>query len=328
MSVHSAATRNAIRLLHKTNVVGVGESDGEVIVYVSQKLPLSALAAGELVDPLLVDDDGNEVPTDVIESGEFWALGGGPQAHTSGLRPGASLGRYGQGGTGTLGCLVVTRDGKLHLLSNHHVIAAGSALGTRITHPGPGDARTRTRKIIGELRGFAPILFTGTNRMDAAIAEVTDMSAVVGNDAVVGMPSRVLPAVGTTVIKTGRTTGTTSGSVVAHNVTVSVNYGGGNVGRFTGQIVTSKMLSPGDSGSVGWLDNGRPWGLGFAGSGNRSIYNPLHEVFDYFGLSMLDAAEPPPSIKEWLTDLHEDVTTLRDQLNAMRAEIDAKIQEL
>lgn len=308
-AVHAATENNSEMLLEKANVIGVGEGDGEVIVFVTQKQPLSALSVGDVVDPEL--DDG--VPTDVVEVGEFKALGEVEKNnHTSGLRPGASIGRLNAGGTGTLGCLVM-KGGELHLLSNNHVIAGNNStpIGYKITHPGPGDASSSNRKVIGTLAAFVRIDFGGNNRLDAAIAKVTDFSSVVGNDAIVS-PLAPIPAVGTSVIKTGRTTATSTGKVVALNATISVSYGNSGTARFTGQIVTEDMLSPGDSGSVGRLPDGRPFGLGFAGSSTRSIFNPIKEVFDYFSLTLPDETPPPPpppdeGIKEFLTDLRNQI---------------------
>jgi hypothetical protein len=56
--------------------------------------------------------------------------------------------------------------------------------------------------------------------------------------------------VGTLVQKTGRTTGWTTGRLIAINATVDVNYGSGRVARFQEQLISTNMSAPGDSGSL------------------------------------------------------------------------------
>jgi hypothetical protein len=53
---------------------------------------------------------------------------------------------------------------------------------------------------------------------------------------------------GSTVVKTGRTTGVTAGSVILESAVITVNIGAGTA-IFADVIVTTKMLEPGDSGS-------------------------------------------------------------------------------
>lgn len=316
MSLYDTRTTYTEHLLGKKNVVGVGEGDGTVVVLVTCKEPLSELSAQDVVEPEL---DG--YPTEVIEVGIIKALCGesccscddNPNStnHTTGLRPGASVGRQNGSGTGTLGCLVL-RDGKLSLLSNNHVIGGNNSAppGTNITHPGPADSSNRP--VVAKLTETVPIVFSssGNNRLDASVAEITDVSRVVGNDAVKA-PVAGLPAVGTVVTKTGRTTGTNTGTVQALNATVTVNYGNSGSARFVGQIVTTEMLSPGDSGSVGHLSDGRPFGLGFAGSSSSSVYNPIGEVFEALQLSLPDADDTEPPLPPGETPPEERPTLQR-----------------
>lgn len=68
------------------------------------------------------------------------------------------------------------------------------------------------------------------------------------------------------VKKVARTTNLTVGRITAINATVDVGYGGGQVARFTDQIVTTNISAGGDSDSlVVTLDN-IAVGLLFAGS--------------------------------------------------------------
>jgi hypothetical protein len=86
------------------------------------------------------------------------------------------------------------------------------------------------------------------------------------------------PEIGLLVKKVGRTTGLTIGRIISLNTTVLVSYSHG-LARFVGQIITSHMSDPGDSGSlvVNYSDN-KPVGLLFAGSDIVTVLNPIADV--------------------------------------------------
>jgi streptogrisin B len=95
------------------------------------------------------------------------------------------------------------------------------------------------------------------------------------------------PAVGTTVIRDGSTTGTRSGRVTALNATV--NYGGGDV--VYGLIQTNVCAEPGDSGGSLYGSNGTAYGLTSGGSGNCSsggttFFQPVTEALSAYGVSV------------------------------------------
>ncbi|MFE9775480.1 S1 family peptidase [Streptomyces sp. NPDC005931] len=95
------------------------------------------------------------------------------------------------------------------------------------------------------------------------------------------------PAVGTTVIRDGSTTGTHSGRVTALNATV--NYGGGDV--VYGLIQTTVCAEPGDSGGPLYGSNGTAYGLTSGGSGNCSsggttFFQPVTEALSAYGVSV------------------------------------------
>ncbi|MEV6961635.1 S1 family peptidase [Streptomyces sp. NPDC051207] len=95
------------------------------------------------------------------------------------------------------------------------------------------------------------------------------------------------PAVGTTVIRDGSTTGTHSGRVTALNATV--NYGGGDV--VYGLIQTNVCAEPGDSGGSLYGSNGTAYGLTSGGSGNCSsggttFFQPVTEALSAYGVSI------------------------------------------
>lgn len=138
--------------------------------------------------------------------------------------------------------------------------------------------------LAGVVFRFVPIDFSPTaqNRVDAAAAITTPGLAsteILG----IGQPNPVLgiPVVGMEITKSGRTTGVTTGSVLAVNSTVNVSYGSCGTARFTGQVMTTAGLgSSGDSGSVVLeQDTNTPVGLYFAGSALSGVMNPILDVY-------------------------------------------------
>lgn len=294
--VASACECHTEDLMAKANVVGVGDGGDRVVVLVERKVSANELHPRDLVPSSVVASGGASVRTDVVEVGELKALHGEEflsQGHVDGLKPGASIGARG-GGTGTCGCLVV-KGGETCILSNNHVLAGVNRLplDTVIVHPGGADSSSGGE--VARLSEFVPIdvSTSASNRYDCAIARVTRPEAIVGNGDIVS-PVAPPPAVGTKVLKTGRTTGRTEGKVIATNVTVQVNMGSPGTARFVGQVVTGDMSNPGDSGSVAHLEDGRPCLLLFAGSSSATIFNPLDGVMDAMGVTLYGEPEPDP----------------------------------
>lgn len=268
--------RNEARLLAKKGVNGVGvgqNEDGTPNVIVFTK------------------DANADVPNEVeglkvkkVNVGEIKAMG-----FAGTYRPvstGISVGNRNEGSSGTIGAMV-TRNGYRYMLSNNHVFARSNAaqLGEAIVQPGRADAYAPGQ--IGVLSAYRPITFgSTTNQFDAAIAQVTVSSTpwTVNN---YYKPSTYIrtPSVGLPVKKVGRTTGYTTGTIAATNVTVQVGYPGG-VATFTNQIyVASAFIQAGDSGSLMVSSSGNyPVGLNFAGGTNASFANPITPVMQYFGI--------------------------------------------
>jgi hypothetical protein len=96
-------------------------------------------------------------------------------------------------------------------------------------------------------------------------------------------------AVGTVVKKTGRTTNFTTGRIVAVNATIDVGYGGGRVGRFQDQIVTTNMSAGGDSGSLVLTLDDVAVGLLFAGSPSAMIANQIENVRSLLQVEVTEA---------------------------------------
>jgi hypothetical protein len=189
--------------------------------------------------------------------------------------------------SGTLGALLT--DGTTqYVLSNNHVLglADQAAAGADISQPGLIDNNCAVATVVADFTTAVPL----SQNVDAAIAQLRlgTMSAT-GNIEDIGTPSTltVNPSVGMGVIKSGRTTGFTSGTISSINTSVSIRYpkscgaGGGTVRTFTGQVVinSTTFSAGGDSGSL-ILSNGghNPVALLFAGSSSSTIGNPINEV--------------------------------------------------
>src|SRR5262249_50195860 len=177
---------------------------------------------------------------------------------------------------GTLGSLV-TSGGIQYILSANHVLARqDQALpGEHISQPGLIDNGCQRATIVADFT-TAPQL--GTN-VDAAIAQLRDSwMSITGSIEGIGTISSVVkdPAVGLAVIKSGRTTGTTTGSIDAIDASVNVQYqircgqGRTYIISYTNQIIinSSTFSAAGDSGSLIVSNDGcfQPVGLLFAGS--------------------------------------------------------------
>lgn len=176
---------------------------------------------------------------------------------------------------------------RIYALSNAHVFADVDKLppGTLITQPGPETASAMVGDVFATLTHALPIQFPGngsgllvSNFFDAAIAMVTDKSLIQQGkmyEIPTYNPELLAPVPGMRVIKMGRTTGRTSGTIHAIGVNgVRVNYGSMLAPRITVFNDTIEIVGdgpdpfsrPGDSGSFILEEaTGRPVALLFAG---------------------------------------------------------------
>jgi hypothetical protein len=199
---------------------------------------------------------------------------------------------------GTIACRVVDAQGNVYALSNNHIYANENRarFGDNVLQPGAYDGGANPRDALGTLRAFKPIVFSrfANNTIDAAIA--LSSPATLGDSTPgdgYGTPSStyVTASVGQAVMKYGRTTKLTSGTVSAVNATVTVEYETGVLARFVGQIViasdSGSFSGAGDSGSLIVTQEGKhPVGLLFAGSTSVTIANPIGAVLTYFGVQV------------------------------------------
>jgi hypothetical protein len=250
------------------------------------------------------------VPVEVEETGDLVA-----QAQVQGIGESSGTDRLivSRGSlyctVGTLGALVRDAGGVVYALSNAHVYAnegsktyGGPVLtgdsGDLILQPGRvdmqpvacGTENQRAEAVIGRLSAYGSIIFsrTANNKIDAAIAKLSDQDIYDPSATWYGMPSSTITpaAINLLVQKQGRTTGLTQGTVTAINATVVIRYDKGQA-RFVGQIVVkgngSSFSEGGDSGSLIVTQTGNnPVALLFAGSSSSTIGNPIQDVLDAF----------------------------------------------
>jgi len=158
-------------LMDMENVVAVGvgykvtkgkKTDKlSVIVSVKKKVSENELLGKDVVPKIL-----NDVPTDIIETGNFVAYQDVIRGtSTDRWRPapgGVSIGHK-DITAGTLGCLV-EKNGEIFILSNNHVLANSNdaTIGDAILQPGPYDGGSSTDQI-AVLHDYIPIQFEGVD---------------------------------------------------------------------------------------------------------------------------------------------------------------------
>jgi len=246
------------------------------------------------------------------------------QAQQERIRPivgGISISPLNANFVGTLGCFLLRPNvdmEQVFVLSNNHVLANVDRLplGTRIVQPGPEVPPfvTDPENAFASLHTAIPLQFPSGatqpvfNRFDAAIANVTN-GDIIERGSMFGMlrtgqpnpnnrpvydPSRVVsPEPDMRVMKMGRTTGFTRGTITATNVQgVQVDYGTQGFPRlavFRGVTVIvgdgdQPFSRPGDSGSVILEEaTGHPVALLFAGDGVKTMACDLGALCQQLG---------------------------------------------
>lgn len=272
------------------NVVGVGigrktvrgnsTKDLVVKVYVKQKIhPLL------VKDGLVIPDEIEGVPTDIEEAGEFSIWRPIPPVYQRKVRPamgGLSIGHYSIT-AGTLGCLVKDA-GETYILSNNHVLANENrgAEGDPILQPGRFDGGTTDRDVIGRLDTFVAVDPEGVNIVDAAIAAPFDVRDVTPDILNIGRLRGTRDvSLEEKVMKSGRTTRMTNGTVVDASATLRIGYQTGAY-VFTDQMIVKgergSFSAGGDSGSAIVSFDGHALGLLFAGSPFFTVANKMANV--------------------------------------------------
>ncbi len=289
-----------------------------VICSVVRKRPAAELSPRDLVPPMIAG-----AATDVLETGRIRALQA-PTGRFRPAPGGVSIGHR-DITAGTLGCLVTKGGQRFILSNNHVLANSNDAqVGDAILQPGPVDGGTVANDRIATLEAFVPILFqvpeppsrcsfaSGViallnagcraigsrtryrivsiqqqeNLVDAAIARPVRAEDVVDRIHEIGpITGTAAATLGTRVKKSGRTTRLTNGEIAQIDVTVDVQYGPGQVARFTDQLLAGAISQGGDSGSAVLDDGDRLVGLLFAGSDTTTIINRIEHVFTALGVS-------------------------------------------
>ena len=324
-AVMAVQDRHTPDIMANPDVVGTATgltADGEpaILVFTKTEIKPQSLKKGFMIPELI-----ENVPVVIEVTGPIVAYKGPPSngvSHTEKQDPPIQLGTSGgwkydiANGYccgGTLGSLV-TDGGKQYILSNSHVFVGDvvdggngivAQIGDPIIQPGLIDVGCNASLAqdvanISSLSTIYPPL--STPNIDASIAEIiANMVRTDGAILEIGTiaSTTVAAFINQDVKKSGRTTGLTRSYVNGLNATINVGYGdecagGSFTKQFTDQIVIknpgSKFLNSGDSGSLMVEDvdvDPRAVGLLYAGGGNTAIANPINDVLNYFGITMV-----------------------------------------
>lgn len=274
------------------NVVGIGTGErvagqlptGEaaVKVFVRRKFALGMMGATERL-PTQIDG----VPVDVEEVGDVWAAAVNPRLTYDPVPPGVSIGHDRTVMAGTLGARVRDTQGRVHLLSNNHVLADTDRLeaGAAIFQAGLLDLADPTRpRRIGTLARTVS-LAAQPRKVDAAIALPDDPNKLLADILGIGPPAGTALAKRDMVVhKCGRTTGYTVGRITSVDTDIKVGYDTG-VLLFEDQVVVVGLTAAqqfGTQGDSGALILERGSGLAvallFAASPTHVFANHLGDV--------------------------------------------------
>lgn len=332
-----------------SNVVGVGyghkKRNGEylseraVIVFVESKLPEDHLSQEDIIpDEVTVDTVAYE--TDVQQSGQIVFLNGGGSERSSrdtvvaeppqGIRrterhrpayPGVSCGHPLVTG-GTLGTppLRTVDDEIIFMTSASAGAAFGQAhVGDYVLQPSRMDEGISPDDGIGTLIEFSTLSFDEENSTHTALVKIRPEAVenyVIGISPLHGWRQAEL---GTTHLKSGRTTGVTPGRCIARGATFEIQGHQGSA-NFRSVDVFEGMALGGDSGGlIGIEIEDRFYGTSilFAGSNAISLGISMEAVQDFHGqLDILDQGESEDQRNSTLGELMSDVrSTFRSVLS-------------
>lgn len=279
---------------------------------------LESLNTTEIPKSILVA--GVEVPTDVIQRKYERAfrvlaetVGGPRKTRVDPIMPGISASNKSVT-AGTIGCIVFDRqNGTPYILSNWHVLQGPRGnIGDEIVQPGPHDDNRVDLNRLGQLvrshlgaAGDCAVASIEARSYQQDILELDVKAEQLGE-----------PELGDTVVKSGRTTGVTHGTVTRVHTMVKIDYGdpvgeksigGFEIGLDQDNLPGNGEISQGgDSGSV-WLfkaSNGKPTkvmaGLHFAGEGpndpnEHAIACYARSIFEKLEISLSKPHQVVPS---------------------------------
>ena len=304
------------RVVNTKNVVAIGISEKitqgkrtgtlALTFYVHRKKALSKMGAHVAVPPTVPEAiSGPEaIPTDVIAIGqpqlEVDDLPN-PLATRDPIQPGFSIGHV-EVTAGTLGA-IVTKDDKLLILSNSHVLA-NSGLGKKgdgILYPASLDDGKSPKDVIAKLFDFVQFQVGDDflNHVDCAVAlplgkRMGDLRSEIKG---LFVPRGITkPVRDMEIVKVGRTTGETTGTIKDVHFRFIAEYEGvGKVG-FLDQVFCTRYSNGGDSGSlVLESKTKKAVGLHFAGFPDKkgvmgSVFNPIDQVLSALGVTLVTKA--------------------------------------
>jgi hypothetical protein len=195
---------------------------------------------------------------------------------------------------GTIATRVYDRTtGRKVMLSNRHVFWGDR--GVEVVQPGPIDGGVET---VGHILRWAPIGPPPDSYLaDAALAVPISDSILSDEVLDIGIITAAEEArEGGRVKKSGRTCGVMEGTVSDIHASIRVEgYPWGDT-IFEDQVMSTKLLEPGDSGSIIVSAETRAAvGLGFAGSETVSCFNKIGNVLRLLDVSLSPVAAPPPT---------------------------------
>lgn len=287
---------------------GVPTDEPSIKAFVTRKLPLKDISPSRVVPPSIQFLQRN-IRTDVEEmlppTAPAWlldmptdlrALQAGNRFRHRPITGGNSVSHY-RAPLGTVAAEVLdVRSGGLPaILSCNHVLADldRGVFGDPIVQPALDDGGRTPIDTCGFLYRWMPLNFgfTGVNFIDAAIGLVDLRSSIALID-FVGLPTGIRSgnsmSPGDFVMKVGRTTRLTTGTVVAVHVSGWITYppilGGKGAAFFKDQIVTTGMAAFGDSGSLLFDASFRAVGMLFGGSPTHTFYNDIVHIQNFLGI--------------------------------------------
>ena len=157
-------------------------------------------------------------------------------------------------------------------------VAAGVAqLGSKLVHLIRPDYNIRFMRVN-----------RGDNTIDAALARPVSREVISPEIIDIGVPLGMSSAgVNKKVMKSGRSSGLTSGDIVAIDVSLQVDMNDADeTGNFSDQVVSDMMSKGGDSGSLILDQEMKAVGLLFAGSEKYTVFNRLENVFAKMGVEL------------------------------------------
>jgi len=270
--VRVAARIHTDTILRLPNVVGVGVArrrvrgvatdEPVVVTYVTRKLPREALRLDERVPPLL-EADGEEVRTDVVEVGEPRFVDVDDATYRP-LRGGCQIGTA--GGTGTAGAVMYDRrDQQIVLLTNNHVLTSAGdptnlPTNQAVWQPTTGSRIGQSKRIVPMFRAplgafgynYSAPVDAGIVAVDSNIAVEFDIVDIAGTHPFVVLP----PSEGLDVVRRGYRTQLKTGTIEAIDQTVTVKASNGDRFRIGPSVFSirspERMISAmkGDSGSL------------------------------------------------------------------------------